>query len=125
MVDICKDMETEKIRPLVWIDIRFEKGSDNIFRDLGLSNPGERLAKAKAASMIYDIIGNRKLTLKEAGHVLGITRTEMSDIMDGRLDTFSMERMFSFLHALDQDIDIIVHPKRQSEAHLSLSYAKG
>lgn len=84
-------------------DIRFEKGSDNIFKDMGLNNPEERLAKAKAASMIYDIIENRRLTRKEAGHILGITRTEMADIMDGRLDTFSMDRMFSFLHALDQD----------------------
>ncbi len=30
-------------------DIRFKKGSDNIFKDLGLKNPGERLAKARAA----------------------------------------------------------------------------
>ena len=99
------------------------KGSDNIFKDLGLSNPKERLAKAKVASMICDIIENRRLTMREAGNILGITRTEMSDITDGRLGDFSMERMFSFLHALDQDIDITVHPKKQNEARLSLSYA--
>jgi len=106
-------------------NIRFEKGSDNIFKDLGLKNPEERLAKAKTASVIYDIIEDRNLTRKEAGHILGITLTEISDIINGRLDNFSIGQMFSFLCALDQDIDIIVRPKKQNKAHLSLSYAGG
>jgi len=36
-----------------------------------------------------------------------------------------MERLFAFLQALDQDIEIIVHPKKQQEAHFNLSYAHG
>ena len=106
-------------------EITFEKGSENIFRDLDMNNPEERLAKAKIASMIYDIIEDRRLTGKEASYILGVTRTEISDIINGRLGEFSMERMFSFLRALDQDVDITVHPKEQNEARLNLSYTGG
>ena len=42
--------------------IEFEKGSGNIYRDLGFENPEEELAKARLASMIYDIIEERGLT---------------------------------------------------------------
>jgi predicted XRE-type DNA-binding protein len=106
-------------------EIEFKKGSVNIFKDLGLPNPEERLTKAKIASMIYDIIEQRELTQKEAGTILGVSQPKISALRNGRLDGFSMERLFSFLRALDQDVDIIVHPKKQSEAHLTLAYANG
>ena len=44
-------------------EIEFKKGSGNIFKDLGLPNPEERLTKAKIASMIYDLNFARKSPL--------------------------------------------------------------
>jgi len=105
--------------------IKFEKGSGNVFKDLGLDKPKERLAKAKIASLIYNIIEERKLTQKEAGAILGINQPKVSALRNGRLGGFSMERLFALLQALDQDIEIIVHPKKQKEANLELSYAHG
>lgn len=106
-------------------NIKYEEGSGNVFKDLGLNKPEERLAKAKIASLIYNIIEERKLTQKEAGAILGINQPKVSALRNGRLDGFSMERLFAFLQALDQDIEIIVHPKKQQEAHFNLSYAHG
>ncbi len=106
-------------------EITFKKSSGNIFKDLGLDNPEERLAKAKIASMIYDIIEERNLSEKETGVILGVEQSEISALRDGDLNGFSMERLFSFLRALDQDVDIIVHPKNQNEACLNLAYAHG
>ncbi len=105
-------------------NIAFEKGSDNVFKGLGLRNPEDRLVKAKIASMVYDIIDERKLTQKEAGVVLKVSQPKISALRNGKLDGFSIERLFSFLRALDQDVDIVVHPKKQSEAILNLSYAR-
>jgi hypothetical protein len=42
-------------------------GSGNVFADLGLPHPGERLAKAGLASAIQDVIELRELTQAEAG----------------------------------------------------------
>lgn len=95
---------------------------------MGLDKPKERLAKAKIASLIYNIIEERKLTQKEAGIILGINQPKVSALRNGRLGRlggFSIERLFAFLQALDQDIEIIVHPKKQEEPHFDLSYAHG
>ena len=104
-------------------NIKSEKGSGNVFKDLGLDNPEDRLVKARIVSMIYDIIEERKLTQKEAGVILKVGQPKVSALRNGKLDGFSIERLFSFLRALDQDVDIIIHPKKQSEANLNLSYA--
>ncbi len=103
-------------------EIEFSKGSGNIFNDMGLNNPEEYLAKAKIASMIYDIIEERGLTQKEAGLILGINQPKVSALSNGKLDGFSMERLFLFLRTLDQDVDIIIHPKKHNEARLNLAY---
>lgn len=105
--------------------IKFNKSSGNVFKDLVLDNPEERLAKAKIASMIYDIIEDRNLTQKEAGLILGVNQPKISALRNGKLDGFSMDRLFSFLRALDQDVDIVIHPKKQHEARLNLAYANG
>ena len=97
-------------------DIKYIEGSGNVFEDLGFDNPEEELAKAKLASAIYDIIEARKLTQKEVGIILGINQPEVSDLKNGRLAGFSIERLFSFLLALDQDIDIVIHPKSESKS---------
>ncbi len=104
-------------------EIEFKKGSGNIFKDLGLTNPEERLTKAKIASMVNGMIEKRELTQEEAGIILGVSQPKISDLSNGRLDDFSLEQLFAFLRALDQDVDIIVHPKKKSEAHLTLAYA--
>ena len=99
----------------------FKKSSGNVFKDLGLDNAEDRFAKAKIASMIYDIIEKRKLTQKQAGTILKVSQPKISALRNGKLDGFSMERLFSFLCALDQDIDIIIHPKKQNEANLDIT----
>jgi predicted XRE-type DNA-binding protein len=85
--------------------------SGNVFQDLALAKPSERLAKAKLASIINDLYERRELTLKEAVKLLGIGRQELSDLQNGRLKEFSMERLFSLLEALEQQIVITVTDK--------------
>ncbi|NVM20466.1 MAG: XRE family transcriptional regulator [Desulfobacterales bacterium] len=97
-------------------EIEYLEGSGNVFEDLGFDNPEEELAKAKLASTIYDIIQDRKLTEKEAGVILGISQSKVSALKDGKLAGFSIERLFSFLRALDQDIDIVIHPKSENKS---------
>lgn len=104
-------------------EIEFSKGSGNIFKDLELDSPDDRFAKAKIASTIYDIIEDRNLTQKEAGLILGVNQPKISALRNGKLDGFSMERLFLFLRTLDQDVDIIIHPKKQNKARLNLAYA--
>ena len=95
-------------------NIKYTQGSGNVFEDLGFENSEEELAKAKLASAIYDIIEERKLTQKKVGMILGIDPPEVTELKDGKLTGFSIERLFSLLLALDQEIDIVIHPKSES-----------
>jgi predicted XRE-type DNA-binding protein len=90
------------------------EGSDNVFVDLGLPDAEELLAKAQLASAISDIIDNRELTQAEAAELLGTTQPKVSNLVRGRLEGFSLERLARFLNSLDRDIEIRVKPRPRS-----------
>src|SRR5438445_9971070 len=85
-----------------------EESSGNVFADLGLKNPEELLAKAELVQRICDIIAERKLTQTRAAAVLGIDQPKISALMRGKLDGFSLDRLFRFLNALGRDVDIVI-----------------
>lgn len=93
--------------------IRVEKGSGNVFRDLGFPNPGREQLKAQLTLQIYRIIKARKLTQTAAGEILGIQQPRVSDLMRGHSGNFSVERLMDFLNALGQDVEIAVRPARK------------
>ena len=103
--------------------VDYVKGSGNVYKDLGFEHPEEELAKSRLASMIYDIIEERRLTQVEAARILGIDQPKVSSLKNGRLGGFSYERLFSFLKKLDCDIEIVVRErsKNQSTTEISIS----
>ncbi len=86
-------------------------GSGNVFRDLGLKNPEELLAKAKLAARLVQILEDRKVSQTQAAKLLGVDQPKVSQIYRGRFDDFSIERLMRFLTALHRDIRIIVGDK--------------
>jgi predicted XRE-type DNA-binding protein len=92
------------------------RGSDNVFKDLGLPNPEEHLAKAKLAFKINSLIENSGMNQTQAAKMLGVDRARISNLSRGLLKEFSMEKLFSFLHKLGQDVDVTIRPKRQKHA---------
>ena len=81
------------------------------FRFLNLS-PGAYALKAELAGRILELVTVRKLTQKKAAAVLGIDQPKVSALMRGKLDGFSTDRLFRFLNALGQDVEIVVRPGR-------------
>lgn len=101
------------------------QGSGNVFADIGLKNPEERLAKAELARQILTIITKRHLTQATAAEILGIDQPKVSALMRGKLSGFSLERLFHFLNALGRDVQIIVKakPRAQQQGHLMVTAA--
>ena len=91
---------------------KITRSSGNVFADLGFDNPEEMETKAKLVSQINAIIKKRKLTQKEAGAILGIPQSRVSDLARGGLSGFSVDRLFRLLNKLDREIEIIVKRKR-------------
>lgn len=97
--------------------IEVERGSGNVFADIGLPNPEEALAKAMLISRIMDAIEKRKLTQVQAAKLLGIDQAKVSALSRGRFPGFSIERLFRLLNALDCDVDVVVKPKPRNRKH--------
>ena len=103
-------------------DNRVQISSSNVFADLGLPNPQERLVKAELASKISFLIDQKQLTQRSAAEILGIDQPKVSALTRGRLSGFSTTRLLRFLNALGNDVEIIVKPKPEtrSEARITV-----
>lgn len=84
------------------------RGSGNVFADIGLPNPEERLAKAQLAHAISRVIQERGLTQRAAAKLMGVDQPKVSHVLRGRLADFSTERLMGFLTGLGRDIEIVV-----------------
>ncbi len=93
---------------------KIEEGSGNVFADLGLPDAEELESKAQLAYRIAEIIRGRHLTQAEAADVLGATQPIVSNLMNGQLHGFSLERLVRFLNALDRDVEIVVKRRPRS-----------
>ncbi len=89
--------------------VRVEQGSGNVFADLGFVSPDLALAKAKLVQRIRALIAERGLTQVEAAKVLGLDQPKVSALVRGRVAGYSIERLFRFLNALGQAVEIKIH----------------
>jgi predicted XRE-type DNA-binding protein len=96
--------------------MRFEQGSGNVFADLGLPHPDLALAKAELVQRIRDLIAERKLTQAQAAKLLRLDQPKVSALVRGRVEGYSIDRLFRFLNALGQQVEITVRPKSNDSA---------
>jgi predicted XRE-type DNA-binding protein len=88
--------------------IEIERSSGNVFADIGLPNPEERLAKAELAIRIAAAIRARRLTQTRAARILRIDQPKISRLLRGQLSGFSTERLMHFLTRLGRDVEIVI-----------------
>ena len=62
----------------------------------------------------------RHLTQVETARVLGTGQPKVSELLAGKLDGFSIERLIRYLNALDRDVQIVVTPKPRSRDHATV-----
>jgi len=91
--------------------IRIERGSGNVFADLGWPDADEHVLKAQLVSRIHEIIRGRKLTQVQASRLLGLSQPDVSRLLRGRFRDYSLERLLRLLMALDRDVDIVIRLK--------------
>ena len=94
---------------------KYEIGSRNVFKDIGVPNPEEHLVKAQLVFKIETIMKERRLKQVEAADLLGIRQPDVSKMLRGEFRQFSVERLLRFLVALNQDVEIVVRPHRSRE----------
>jgi predicted XRE-type DNA-binding protein len=95
-------------------DERVIHGTTNVFADLGYADAEERQTKLRLAYAINRIIEQRRLVQSAAAEVLGVNQPKVSALMHYKLDGFSVERLMTFLTALDRDVEIAIKKKPTS-----------
>ncbi len=80
--------------------------SGNIFKDLGLPLPDERLAKAKLAYEINTLIAEQGITQKDAANCLKISRYKMTQLRNGRLNSFTVDDLGFLMKKLENQIQL-------------------
>ena len=86
--------------------IKVYEGSGNVFADLGLPNPEERLLKANIVSELHRLIKERGLTQVKAAELIGIHQPDLSLLLRGDFDDYSVERLMKMLTVFEQDIEL-------------------
>ena len=81
-----------------------------MFADLGVAQPDLALAKAKLVQQIRDVVAERKLTQAKAAQLLGLDQPKVSALVRGRVEGYSIDRLFKFLNLLGQRVEITVRP---------------
>ena len=94
--------------------------SGNIFADLGLPNADEHLFKAQIVAIIDASIRGRQLTQAAAAQRMGLKQPDVSKLLKGRYEGFSLERLFYFLMMLGHELKLEV-----AEAPANDDYAPG
>ena len=73
--------------------IKIERGSGNVFADLGRPDAEGHLLKAKLVTRIDAIIRRRGLKQVEAAKLLGLSQPDVSRLLRGNFREYSVERL--------------------------------
>ncbi len=95
---------------------KITRGTGNVFADLGLPGAEERQTKLRLTHAINAVIEERHLTQAQAAKVLEATQPKVSALMRYKLEGFSVERLMTYLTALDRDIQIVIKKKPRSRS---------
>ncbi len=97
-------------------DMRVERGSGNVFADLGRPEAEVHLLKAELVSRIDGIIRERRITQARAAELLGLSQPDVSRLLRGSFRDYSVERLLRLLTALGRDVDIVIRKTKSRRA---------
>jgi len=92
---------------------RIERGSSNVFADIGSRNPEEKLLRAKLLSAAQSMIKRRRLTQAKIAEMTGLKQPEVSNLVNGKFTAFSADRVASILSSLGYDIEVRLKAKAE------------
>ena len=102
---------------------RYETGSLNVFKEIGVPNAEEHFIKAQLVFKIDALLKKRGMKQMDAAKLFQVRQPDISKMLRGEFRQFSVERLLRFLVALDQDVAIVVKPHRDRRNAPSLHVA--
>jgi predicted XRE-type DNA-binding protein len=100
---------------------RVEVGSGNVFRDLGRPDAEERQLKVQMAMRVNALLADTGMTQAQMASRLGIPQPHVSDLINYKLNRFSVDRLIHFATLLGRDVDIVIRPRAPHKESGSVS----
>ncbi len=89
------------------------KSSSNIFEDLGFEDQEAANLKIRADLMLdlRKFIQDRNWTQAEAAEFFGETQPRISNLMNGDIDRFAIDKLVQMLSSAGMNVRVLVTPK--------------
>lgn len=88
--------------------------------DIGIPHAEEHFVKAQLVFKIDMIMKKRRMKQTEAAVLLSVRQPDIPKMLRDEFRQFSLERLLRFLVILDQDVEIIVRPRRHPHSSPAL-----
>lgn len=96
-------------------ELTFEKGSGNIFEDLGF--PEEEAASMQArgqlAIEIRKIIEAEGWSQREAARKMGVAQPRIAEVMKMKIENFSIDTLIKYLGKLNRKVVLVVEHEEE------------
>jgi predicted XRE-type DNA-binding protein len=103
--------------------VEVQRGSGNVFADLGLPDAEKLKIKAGLVIEIRKAMRRLELTQQEAAKRMGLTQPKVSDMMRGDFSNLSERKLMDCLTRLGYNIEIKVKPTKEAVGHVLLAVA--
>lgn len=89
------------------------KGSSNVFKDLGFEDEEAGNLKIRADLMItlQKFIKSQNWTQSEAANFFGETQPRISNLMNGDIDRFAIDKLVQMLSQAGMEVRLVVTPQ--------------
>jgi predicted XRE-type DNA-binding protein len=90
--------------------------SGNVFDDLGFEGgEAENLRlRARLMAPLERYVRERGITQAEAGEELGTTQARICELMNGKIQAFSIDALINMLSRAGLEVDVDVRPKNEA-----------
>lgn len=95
------------------------KGYANVW-DALLDSPEEAInmqLRSKLMMECTDVVQSWSVSQKEAAKRLSITQPRLNDLLNGKIQKFSIDALVNLLAKADMDVDVEVRPHQANLAH--------
>ena len=100
-----------------------ERGSGNVFADLGFADAEAELLRAKLVLALGHEVKRRGLRQKDAAALLGIGQPDVSRLLRGQTGHFSVDKILELLARLRFDVQVTLIPSEAERGRVRVLVA--
>lgn len=92
-------------------DREFVSTGVNLWKSLGRPDAEEYFVKVQLAGEICTIVQESDISLRKLAKQVGIEFSRLSEVANGKLKGYTVDRLIEYLNLLGRDVEIVVKTK--------------